>query len=276
MKQLQEVFLALFDQFKILFPKLVIALVLIIGGWLVSYLVAKLFKRLLITIKIDRLSVKLQEIDLVERSGLRLQLSSILASTLYYILLLVFLIAASDAVGLQVVSEQVANVIQFIPRLVSALMVFVGGLLLANFARTALYTALRSLGVQSGKLISEVIFYFIVMTITITALEQGGMNTTFLTANIQILLAGLIIAFALGFGLSSKEVLRQLIAANYNRRKYHVGDYVRVKEYTGRIVEVESTSITLLLPNDSKVVIPQTEILNGFVELLPDEPQDWN
>jgi small-conductance mechanosensitive channel len=276
MKQLQEVFLALFEQFKILFPKLVIALVLIIGGWLVSYVVAKLFKRLLITVKIDRLSVKLQEIDLVERSGLRLQLSSILASTLYYIMLLVFLIAASDAVGLQVVSEQVANVIQFIPRLVSALMVFVGGLLLANFARTALYTALRSLGVQSGKLISEVIFYFIVLTITITALEQGGMNTAFLTSNIQILLAGLIIAFALGFGLSSKEVLRQLIAANYNRRKYQVGDYVRVKEYTGRIVAVESTSITLLLANESKVVIPQTEILNGFVELLPDEPQDWN
>lgn len=268
MNQLKEIFTTLFQQFKDTFPRLLGALVLLILGWILAKVLSGIVKKFLVSIKADQLTNKLNEIDIIERSNLDIKASTFLSKTIYYALLLIFIIAASDFLGFEVVSQQISDILNYIPRFIAASIVFVVGIVVANFVRNAVSTAFKSLNIPSGKLISGFIFYFLLVTISITALEQGGMDTHFLTENIQIVLGGIVIAFAIGFGYSSRTVLKNLLAANYTKRKFEVGDIIKVGEYKGKIAQIDSTSVILILDNNHKVVIPQHDIINNPIEVF--------
>ncbi|MCP4443653.1 MAG: mechanosensitive ion channel [Aureispira sp.] len=268
MDQLRQIFSTLFQQFKDTFPRLLGALALIILGWVLAKLLSGVVKRLLVSVKADRLTSKLNEIDIIERANLNIKASTFLSKTIYYALLLIFIIAASDFLGFEVVSQQISDILNYIPRFIAASIVFVVGIIVANFVRNAISTTFRSLNIPSGKLISGFVFYFLLVTISITALEQGGMDTDFLTENIQIVLGGIVVAFAVGFGFSSRTVLKNILAANYTKRKFEVGDLIKIGDYKGKIYQIDSTSVVLILSDEHKVVIPQHDIINNRIEIF--------
>lgn len=268
MEQLKEIFSTLFQQFKDTFPRLLGALALFIVGWILAKMLSSAIKKLLISIKVDQLTNKLNEIDIIERSNLNLKASTFLSKTIYYALLLIFIIAASDFLGFEVVSQQISDILNYIPRFIAASIVFVVGIIVANFVRNAISTTFKSLSIPSGKLISGFVFYFLLVTISITALEQGGMDTNFLTENIQIVLGGIVIAFAVGFGFSSRTVLKNLLASNYTKRKFDIGDVIKIGDYKGKIIQIDSTAVTLILDDKHKVVIPQHDIINNPIEVF--------
>ena len=271
MEKIQEILLSLFEQVKVFFPKLALALALLLGGWLTGLILAKILRRLLQTLGADRLSSKLQEIDVIERWGFKLELSLVLSKAVYYGVLLIFFLAAADVLGMSAISEQLSSLINWLPKLVTALMVLVAGLLFSNFLRNLISTTLRSLGLASGRILADVVFYFLLLTVSVTALEQAGLNTAFLTENIQILLAGIVIAFSLGFGLASQTVLRQLIAGNYNRRRFRLGDWIELGPWQGKITALDGTKISLELLDGTQVLLSQEEFLCQPVCLLSPE-----
>ncbi len=268
MNELREIFESLFNQFKELFPKLLGAIVLLVLGWLIAKTLASIIQKILIGIKADKLTDKLKDIDIFAKSNLDIRLSTIVSKTIYYFVLLTFTIAATEFLGLLIISKQIADILNFIPKAIAAGIVFLVGVIFANFIRNAISTAFRSLGIPSGNLISAFIFYFLLITISITALAQTGMDTDFLTQNIQILLSGIVIAFAVGFGLASRPILRNLLAAGYSKQKINIGMTIKVCEVVGQVIDIDSTAVTLLQENDHKVIIPQSEIISSKIEIF--------
>ncbi|MCH2045962.1 MAG: mechanosensitive ion channel, partial [Saprospiraceae bacterium] len=245
------------------------AFLLLVAGWLIARTLSKVVKRLLVAVKADRLTDKLKEIEVVQRSGLELSASSFLSKTIYYALWLIFIIAASDSLGMSIVSKQIADILNYMPRFIAASIVFVVGIIVANFVKNAVSTAFKSLNIPSGKLISSFIFYFLLLTLSITALEQAGMDTDFLTENIQIILGGIVIAFAVGFGLSSRTMLQNILASSYAKKKFQLGDEIKVDEYQGTIIQLDNVSVTLFVEEGARrVVIPQHQIMNTKVEII--------
>jgi hypothetical protein len=57
---------------------------------------------------------------------------------------------------------------------------------------------------------TSVAFYGIAILVTITALNQAGVDTTIVTNNVTIIL-GAFLTFALAFGLGSKDVITNLL-----------------------------------------------------------------
>jgi len=269
MEQLKEIFESLFNQFKDLFPKLIGAVVLLIVGWMIAKVIASVVQKILLGIKADKLTEKLNEIDIFQKANLDLKVSVILSKTLYYFILLTFIIAATEFLGLTIISQQIADILNFIPKAIAASIVFLVGVIFANFVRNAVSTTFRSLGIPSGKLISSFIFYFLLITISITALSQTGMDTKFLTQNIQILLSGIVVAFAIGFGFASRPVLRNILSAGYTKQKFMIGSTIKIGEYTGVIIDIDTTALTLEIENGRRVIVPQSEIVSTTVELLP-------
>ncbi len=250
-------------------PAFLGALVLLGVGWIVASFTAKALKRMLETIRIDKLSEKLQEVEIFSKTGVEIKASVLLSKLVYYSLLLIFIMAASDSVGLTMVSNGVIAIINYLPKLLTALAMFVMGTLLSNSIKNVLQTAFKSLAIPSGVIISNGIFYFLLVTISITSLEQAGINTDFLTQNLQIILAGVVIAFAVGFGYSSRDMLKNILASAYTKKKFQVGAVIKIGEYKGTVVDIDSSTITILL-NESghKLIIPQQELANSRVELF--------
>lgn len=254
---MQESLEKLLNELGTYLPRVAGAFALLVGGWLLAWLLSRLLRKGLEATKIDRAAERLNEIDLIQRAQIQIKPSRLLSRFIFYLILLFVILATADTLGLKGTSEQIQNVTSYAPKLLSALGIFILGIVLANFLRNLVFTTCRSLNIPSGKIISGFVFYFMFVTVSITALEQSGVDTSFLTNNLIILLTGVVLAFAIGYGLASRDTLQNILAANYNRKRFAIGDLIEINELKGEIIDMNSSGITVQVDAQRQVVIPQ-------------------
>jgi hypothetical protein len=235
----------LLRQFVDAVPRVATAIVILIIGIIIAKIVAGVIKRLLEKIQVDKLGDKLAEIDIVEKSNVRIKISKIISKFVYYILVLFFMIASADALGMPAISNLVSDIINFIPNLVVAIIMLILGLLVAEALKNIVHTALKSLGIPSANMIANFVFYFILITVFVSALRQAAIETNFLETNLSILIAGVVFAFAIGYGLASKDLLKNIISSFYNKGRLSVGDRISVDDVSGEIIEIDNTTVTI-------------------------------
>ncbi|MCB9305625.1 MAG: mechanosensitive ion channel [Lewinellaceae bacterium] len=269
------VFTELLARFSAAIPKLTFALVILLIGWLIAKTVRKLIRGVLAGIGIDRLAERLNDIDLVQRSGMRVEVSGVLAQMVYFVLMLGFVIFATDMLGIPAITQMVRDLIDYIPALFSAFVLFMLGLFLADMIRGIVQTTCQSMGLPSAKMIATAVFYFLFITVAVSALAQAKINTGFIASNISIIIAALAFAFAFGYGRASRDLLANYLAGSYNRNKIQVGDDVRIIGMRGKVVMIDSTSLTLQT-DDREIIIPLSKLATEKVEVFYPDPQEEN
>jgi small-conductance mechanosensitive channel len=255
------------DKFLIGIPTLIVAIIVFVIGYIISKAVLKIVKAFLSKLGIDKYGEKLNEIDFVNKSGMKIVPSTIMSKMVYYMMLLIFTVLATDILQMPALSKLVSSTIEFFPNLLVALVIMVAGLLGADALRKTLLTTLTSIGVPSAKVIASFVFYFIFVTVIIMALTQLGINTAFLAQNISIILAGAVFAFALGYGLASKEVVGNILGSSYSKNKLSIGDSISIDGAKGLIVDMDRSSVTIETDN-SRVTIPLNKLLTQSFEIF--------
>jgi small-conductance mechanosensitive channel len=248
-------------------PKVAGAFFLLLAGWIIAKVLRTTLQKVLSKTGIDKIGEKLNDIDFLAGSG-AFKISSILSSIVYYVIILVFAIAASDALGLQMVSELIARFIEYIPQLISAMMLFLAGTLLAAGLKKVVASTFKSLGIPSAVLIANAIFYFILISVAVSAIEQAGIETSFIKSNLSIILGGVVLAFAFGYGLASRELLSNLLGSTYSRGKFNLGDEIKINEAQGVIIATDSTSMTLRTAEGTDVVVPLKRVAEQQVQVI--------
>ena len=147
--------------FVVVVPNLLGALAVFFIGLIVSKVAARFIQRILVTIGADKLAERLNEIEIVYKSNIQLVPSKLLSKVVYYFLLFIFVIAATDILNMPVISQLMGEILNYIPVLISALAVFVIGLLISDFLKNVVKTTCDSLGLPAAGMISSVIFYFL-------------------------------------------------------------------------------------------------------------------
>jgi len=235
------------------------ALLVALAGWILARIISGIVRRLLERSGIDKLAERLNQVDLFSRYNIVIRPSLILARTIYYLLVFVFLVAAADVLDMPAVSDLVSDIINYIPFLISAILVFLLGILLADFLRTTVFHLFQSLKVPSAKLISDILFYFLIINVLIISLDQARMETQFVEGNLFILLAGIVLAFAIGYGLASRAMVANFLSALYNKDKIQLGDEITIDGVKGTIVYMDHISVVLKQGAD-QVVIPLSKL----------------
>ncbi len=269
------VFAEMLARFSAAIPKLTFALLVLFIGWLIARLIRKVVRRVLSGIGLDNLAERLNDIDIVQRSGMRIEVSAVLAQMVFYILMLGFVIFATDLLGIPAITQMVRDVVDYLPALFSAFVLFLLGLFLADMVRGIVLTACQSMGLPSAKIISTAIFYFLFVTAAVSALAQAKINTGFMALNISIIIGALALAFAVGYGISSRDLLSNYLASGYNRNKVQVGDDIRIIGMRGKVINIDATSLTLQTPG-SEVIIPLSKLATEKVEIFYPDGQDEN
>jgi len=247
-------------------PNFLGAIILFIVGWLVAKLIASLTRKFFRKLKVDVLAEKLNEIEIVEKANIKIVPSKILSKVIYYVVFLIFIIAGTDVLGMPEVSNLVSNVINYIPTLISALLFLVIGLLLCDFLRKAILTTCKSLGIPSASMISSFVFYFLLINVILVTLQQAGIDTEFIAANISIILGGVVLAFGLGYGLASRSIFSNMLASFYDKDKFKVGDTITYSGRTGSVVDITRSSI-ILKTEKGKLIVPLHKISQEEIEL---------
>ena len=132
-------------------PNLIFALAILFVGWMIAKLIASIIKRILRAIKIDDLADKLNDIDLVRQANMRILPSNVISKVIYYILMLITFVVATDKLGVEAVTNLLTDFIGYLPRLLTGLIFFVIGLVIADTIRGVVLTACQSLGIPSAK-----------------------------------------------------------------------------------------------------------------------------
>jgi len=271
--EILELLREMLSNFLALVPNFFLALLTFIIGWIVSKLVAKFLLRILKTIGADKLADKLNEIEIIHKTNFKLVPSVLLSRLAYYILLFIFVIAAVDVLGMEAVSSLMSDLLNYIPHLLSAFLVFVVGVFVADFIKNIVLTTCNSLGIPAAKVIANVIFYFLFLNIIMITLSQAKIDTDFIQDNLSIILAGVVLAFAIGYGFASRQLVANFLSSLYNKDKVKIGDVIGIEGLRGKVIDIDSSSFTLEAEGRS-VIIPLSKLSSESIEIFERaEPQ---
>ncbi|MEQ9307975.1 MAG: hypothetical protein RLN90_00870 [Balneolaceae bacterium] len=260
----QSSFIAFGEKMVDVLPNILGAILLLVIGWIVARGVSFVVRKLLKTLRFDDLGEKLIESSAINAKFLSIKPSTLIGKFVYWIILLLFFISASDTLGWSAVSESIGNLINYLPQLFSALVIFVLGLYIASFARNVLKTTFNSFGLVGGNILSEIVFYIILIIIGTTATDQAGIDTTIITANITIIFGGFLLAFAISFGYSSREILTNILSSHYVKNNFEEGQKVEVDGVTGTIKSIDSLQVTIQT-STGDVLLPTKTLINERV-----------
>ena len=260
------IFTDLIQGFASAIPGILGAIVIFIIGFIVSKILRKVIRTALEKIQVDKISEKLNEIEVVDKSNVKIKISTLFSTVVYYFSLLFFTLAATEVLGMPVVSDLVKSVFTFLPNVVAAVIVLLVGILIADAVKGIVTTACESLGIPSGRLIGNLIFYFLLINIIILALSQAGINTDFLSQNLSILIGGIAMAFAIGYGFASKDVVSNFLASYYSNSIVKVGDKIGIDGVTGIVDDVSKSNIVIRTEN-SKVIFPLNRVTTEKIEI---------
>ncbi len=245
-------------------PRVLSALFVFIVGYIIVKILSKSIIRLLARVNIDTLGDKLNEIEIIAKANMTIKLSVIVGKIFYYFLLLFVLLVATDILQLQAISTLVVDLFSFIPKLLVALILLVIGILVSEMIRKMIETALRSLVIPSAVMIANFVFYFLFVNVIIVAVSQAGISTDFLEQNISIIIAGAVLAFSIGYGLASRDVMANFLTSFYSKDKIKIGDDITFGGESGQVVDMDKNSIKIL-SGDKFIYFPMKSLLNDKI-----------
>ena len=264
---LLNTFNTLVSQFVHFVPRVIGCFVILAIGYLVARGVRVVIGQVLGTVGFDRIGEKLNDIGIIKQLKTEIKLSDIVAKIFYYYILLVFLSFAADTLGVDTITNMVLSLVHFIPKLIAGAVMLQIGIMLSDAIKTAVTALCKSFNIASAKLIGNIVFFFFLTITFITALGQIGIETALLESSFNLIIGGVIGAFALGYGIASKDVLANVISSFYSHKNYHAGQIIRIGEVKGVITKIDSTSITVV--NDhSTTIIPLQHFQTTQVEIF--------
>ncbi|HRH70831.1 MAG: mechanosensitive ion channel [Flavobacteriales bacterium] len=264
-QRIQQAFLTYFGGVMDHVPGILSGLVVLLIGWLM----ARILKWM-----VERISTSTLD-PLADRSGLNkavgrfggLSFGKLLAVVVSWITLLVFFLAAADIMGMDLVSLAIQKVFGYVPTLFTALAIFVFGVWGGDKLNKVIQQFSHATGLAGGRVVARVLAGIAIIFASITALNVAGVDTTLITANIQIILAGLLLAFAVAYGFAARDILTNILGSYYGSERFKPGMVVRVAQDEGTIVRIDSVCMTLRV-GDKEVLIPSSRLVTERIEIL--------
>ncbi len=246
--------------------KLLGALAILLIGWLVLKIVTKALTKLLKISKIDVLSTKLNDADIFGNPNMKIDLSTVIIKFVRWIIMLILAIAASEQLGLTMISEQISNLLNYLPQLLSALAMLVVGLYIASLVKKAIQSFLKSMDVSGGNLLGNIAFMVIAIMVSVTALNQAGINTDIITSNLTLIFGSVLLAFSVAFGLGSRDIIKRLLFGFYSRKNLEIGKHIKFKNIEGTILAIDNIAMKIKTTNGT-IVVPIKKIVDATVEI---------
>lgn len=197
-------------------PKIIGFILILVIGWFVSSLIAKGAAALLRAIRVNELAKRSGLDDFATNAGIKSDFAGFIALLVKWFIRLIVLVVAFDALGLPAVSDVLRQLLLWLPNLLVALVVLlIGGLIAGAAARVA-----RSAAVEAGLGRPELIATAARITIwafaIIIAANQIGVADELVNTLFMGVVAILVLALGLSFGLGGREVAAEILRKWYD------------------------------------------------------------
>jgi len=242
-----------------------------IGFIILAFLIYKILlfitNKLLKVIKVEQLSGKLNSMEILSSNAIEINLNKVIIGIVKFLLILIFIIAGADLLNLPMVSELVGKLIAYLPKLFTAIIIFIVGVYLASQLKTLIQNLLKSFDSNGSKAIGLIVFYVIFIFVSITALNQAGINTEIISNNVSFILGAILVTVTIAVGLGSRDIIYRLILGFYTKKNLEIGMKIKIEEQIGIIESIDNICLVLLTENE-RIVYPIKKITDTEVKIL--------
>lgn len=191
--------------------------------FIVGLILAKWSKKLIV-----KIFGKIQLSSLVKKSGLepffkkaeiRIKIEEILGDITYWLIVLIFSITTINILGLTTVSLVLNNILGYIPKILSAILVLTIGVLLASLIEKVVKGALAQVDLKIARLLAKISSYLVVIFSILASINELQIAQTLVNTLFVGFISMLALGFGLAIGLGAKDLVGQILEEWYKSLK---------------------------------------------------------
>lgn len=233
-------------------PNFFAAILLILVGWILARMMKALAIRaaLLIDTMLPRLGLPSGMSRMRTARG-----SAVAGSVMFWVVLLFFVTAATEVLGLQAFTDWLGKLIEYLPTLVAGLLILAAGWLMSGFAADLVQATAKGLEPGQRDVLARIVRISILVGAILVGADQIGIRITFLAIFVGAIAVTVGGGLALAVGLGAREHVANLISAHQLRGAYAVGQVLRMGEHEGQLLEITATGV-IIETIEGRVVLP--------------------
>ncbi|MDR0229714.1 MAG: hypothetical protein LBI72_11735 [Flavobacteriaceae bacterium] len=235
--------------------------------WLLLKLLTLVIKKIFSFIRLQKIQRIINENDFLVKMNFNIKVDAVLIFFVRVFLVFLMVLIGAELFGLEVVSKEIGNLMMYIPKVFVALLIFVAGLYFASWMKKVVVEVLKAVDFSGARMIGNILFYFILVFVVITTLNQMGIDTSIITNNISIIVGAMLLTVALSLGLGSKDVVTRLLYSFYARKNLEIGQLVRVDGLEGYVISIDNIYLCLLV-DGKKHYLPIAKVSESHIEIL--------
>jgi hypothetical protein len=147
----------------------------------------------------------------LKNASITKKIDDVLGEIVRYIVLLIFFVTSVNLLGLSTVTQVLNGVLAYLPNIFAAILILVAGVLLAGFLEKVVKGSLGSIDLRSSRLMGKFTSYLIMVVTVLAAISQLGIAQPFVGTLFIGFVSMLSLALGLGFGLGSKDLIKQVL-----------------------------------------------------------------
>ena len=266
LKMIKGTFTDLLEDVRAFIPKLVFAVVYFIIGYLLARVLAKIVSTSLSKLGFDGLMETIGLDRLLKRLGINSPVSTITGKLLFWGVLILFLKSSAENMEIEALTQPLEGAIDFLPKVITAVVIVLIGFLCADFARKVLRRAAEGIGLDYAITLSNVLFTFFIILVSTLSLRQLGLETTLIDDSVKIVLAGLGLAFAIAIGAGLRPLAQNVVSGVYAREIYKPGIAVKMKGEEATVTAVGPMMTKLEKTSGGFFMVPNSVLMSESVE----------
>jgi small-conductance mechanosensitive channel len=193
-------------------PQLIGAIIILIMGYIVARILQAVVARVLQAVGFDRWMEHGGIKQFFDRAQTRETPATVLGKLVFWLVFIIAITMAADALGVRQVSQVLGQLIAYIPSIIAAILILVLAALLANF----LAGIVR--GATGSDLLSNIARYAIIVYAAFAAITELGIAVQLTAPTFLIILGAVALAAAIAFGWGGRDVAKDIIERHYNQR----------------------------------------------------------
>jgi len=201
----------LWQDFINFLPDLLGAIIVFLVGWIIAVAIGKLVAEVLKRVHFNKIFEAGDWKKALEKAEIKVDASSFIGAIVKWVLLIVFLIAAVQILGLSQLRDFFNRVLAYLPNVVVAAFIFVVAVIIADILEKVVRAAVEGAKMGSGAIVGAIIKWSIWIFAIFAILLQLGIAETLVTTIIQGIVALIVIAGGIAFGLGGKEVAAEVV-----------------------------------------------------------------
>lgn len=245
-------------------PNLVGAGLILLVGWGISRGLEAVVSRALRRVGLDGAAARLNIAEALERAEIGLTFSQIVAKLLFWLMMLTFLLSSVETLGLSAVTATIDRLIAFIPNVIGAALIGVGGLLLGRFVSTLVSSTAAAAGILNAPRLGFLAQLVVVALVLVLAAEQLGISTSVLLLPFTVVLAAAGFSIGLAFALGARPVITHIMAGHFLKQSFPQNASIEIDGQRGLIERIGAVD-TLIRGDDRVWTVPNGQLLERVV-----------